>query len=125
MLISFHLQIEEAAYSRQEALELFRVAARASSKPFVFLSAGVSREVFCDMLELVAEAGVKYWGALSGRAVWQGAIPVYAKQGVAAAEAWLAERGKQNIHAINTVLAQGAVPWWDVYGGKDTIKMGE
>ena len=113
----------EAAYSRQEALELFRTAAKASSKPFIFLSAGVSDEVFCEMLELVAEAGVKYAGVLCGRATWQGAIPIYAKEGVAVVEAWLAERGRLNIEAINAVLAQGALPWWDAYGGKDNIEV--
>jgi tagatose 1,6-diphosphate aldolase len=113
----------EAAYSRQEALELFRSAAKASSKPFIFLSAGVSDEVFCEMLELVAEARVKYAGVLCGRATWQGAIPIYARQGVAAVEAWLAERGRLNIEAINAVLAQGAIPWWDAYGGKDNIEV--
>ncbi len=86
----------EAAYSRQEALELFRSAAKASSKPFIFLSAGVSDEVFCEMLELVAEARVKYAGVLCGRATWQGAIPVYANEGVAAVEGWLAEGGCQS-----------------------------
>jgi tagatose 1,6-diphosphate aldolase len=64
-------------------------------------------------------------GVLCGRATWQDAIPIYAKQGVAAMEAWLAERGRLNIESINAVLAQGAIPWWDAYGGKDNIEVVE
>jgi tagatose 1,6-diphosphate aldolase len=112
-----------AAYSRQEAIEHIRNAASAASLPFIYLSAGSSNEVFCDMLELVAEAGVKYSGVLCGRATWQDAISVYANEGVAALERWLTERGRQNIQALDHVLAHGAVPWWEAYGGKDNIEI--
>jgi tagatose 1,6-diphosphate aldolase len=112
----------ESAYSRQEAIEHFRNAASATTLPFIYLSAGTSDEVFCEMLELAAEAGVKYSGVLCGRATWQQAIPVYANQGVAALEGWLAERGRQNMQTLNDVLARGAVPWWNAYGGKDNIR---
>ena len=114
---------EEMAYSRQEAIEHFCNTASATTKPFIYLSAGSTDEVFCDMLELAAEAGVKFSGVLCGRATWQDAIPVYANEGVEALEGWLAERGRQNIHALNDVLARGATPWWDVYGGKGNIEV--
>ena len=114
---------EGTAYSRQEAIEHFRNTASATSGPLIYLSAGSTDEVFCEMLELAAEAGVKYSGVLCGRATWQDAIPVYANEGVAALEDWLAHRGLQNIQALNNVLAHGAVPWWDVYGGKDNIEV--
>jgi len=51
------------------------------------------------------------------------AIPVYANEGVASLDRWLEDRGVQNIQAINKVLAYGAAPWWDVYGGKDNIEV--
>ena len=114
---------EGTAYSRQEAIEHFRNTAGATSLPFIYLSAGSTDEVFCEMLELAAEAGVKYSGVLCGRATWQDAIPVYANEGVQALEAWLADRGWQNIHALNEVLARGATAWWDAYGGKDNIEV--
>ncbi len=114
---------EGTAYSRQEAIEHFRNTASATSGPFIYLSAGSTNEVFCDMLELVAEAGVKYSGVLCGRATWQDAISVYANEGVAALEDWLADEGRQNIQALNNVLAHGAVPWWDVYGSKGNIEV--
>jgi len=98
-------------------------SASATTRPFIYLSAGSTDEVFCDMLELAAEAGVKFSGVLCGRATWQDAIPVYANEGVGALEGWLAERGRQNIHALNEVLARGATPWGDVYGGKGNIEV--
>lgn len=114
---------EGMAYSRQEAIKHFRNAASAASRPFIYLSAGSTNEAFCDMLALAAEAGVKYSGILCGRATWQDAIPVYANEGIAALERWLADRGLKNIQALNNVLARGAVPWWEVYGGKDNIEI--
>lgn len=112
-----------AAYTRQDALRLFREAAGAATKPFIYLSGGVTNPVFLETLELAAEAGVNYAGVLCGRATWQDGIPVYAQQGGAALEAWLAERGVQNIAALNATLAAGAKPWWTVYGGRDNIEV--
>lgn len=114
----------EVVYSRAEALEHFRAAAAATDKPFIYLSAGVSDEVFRDMLELAAEAETPYNGVLCGRATWQGGMGAYAEGGAAALRVWLEERGVQNIQALNTVLAKGARPWWDRYGGKDRIAVG-
>ncbi len=111
----------QAAYSREEAKEYFRSAAAASKLPFIYLSAGVSDEVFRETLELAAEAGTKFSGVLCGRATWQDGIPEYSLKGADGLRAWLNERGVQNIQALNRVLAKGAQPWWDFYGGKDNI----
>jgi len=81
--------------------------------------------MFCEMLELAAEAGVRFSGVLCGRATWQEAIPVYAVGGVEALDRWLEDRGVQNIQTINKVLAHGATPWWDVYGGRENIEVVE
>jgi tagatose 1,6-diphosphate aldolase len=110
-------------YSRQEALRLFREAASASTKPFIYLSAGVSDAVFRESLQLANEADVNYSGVLCGRATWQDGIPIYAKEGRAALEAWLEDRGVRNLNALNEVIAQGAKPWWTIYGGKDNIEV--
>ena len=83
----------QSAYTRQEALELFRQSAAASRRPFIYLSAGVTDEVFRETLELAAEAGTPFSGVLCGRATWQDGIPVYATQGAKALEAWLEDRG--------------------------------
>jgi tagatose 1,6-diphosphate aldolase len=114
---------EASAYSRQDAIEHFRNAASVATRPFIFLSAGSNDEVFREMLELVAEAGVKFAGVLCGRATWQGGIAVYANEGVTALSGWLEGRGVQNIQSVNSVLEFAAAPWWDVYGGKDNIEV--
>src|SRR6266542_1385095 len=111
----------EAAYSRTEAMDLFRQSAGAANKPFIYLSAGVTDEIFRETLELAAEAGTNFSGVLCGRATWQDAIPIYAREGVGALEGWLQDRGVQNIQALNEVLAKGAKPWWTAYGGKENI----
>lgn len=114
---------EGTAYTRQEAIEHFRNTANATSKPFIYLSGGSTDEVFCEMLELAAEANVTYSGVLCGRATWQDSILIYANEGVTALEHWLEERGKQNIQAINSMLTQSATPWWDRFGGRDNIEV--
>jgi tagatose 1,6-diphosphate aldolase len=104
---------EGTAYSRQEAIVHVRNTASATSKPLIYLSSGISDIVFCEMLELVAEAGVRYSGVLCGRATWQDAIPVYANKGVAALEDWLVNQGRQNIQKLNDVLTHSATSWWN------------
>ncbi|HEU0000770.1 MAG TPA: tagatose 1,6-diphosphate aldolase [Ktedonobacteraceae bacterium] len=116
---------EGIAYSHQEAIAHFRASASAASLPFIYLSGGAMNEVFCEMLELAAEANVRFAGVLCGRAIWQDAIPIYARAGVEALSHWLEERGTQNIQALNTILARGAAPWWHSYGGQDNIELTE
>ena len=107
----------EFAYTRDEAKEHFRRAAAAAKKPFIYLSAGVSNEVFLETLELAAETGVNYSGVLCGRATWKDGIPVYAKQGLKALEDWLADTGVKNINNVNERL-KAAKPWYAFYGAK-------
>ncbi len=112
-----------AAYSRAEAMEHFRNAAGASKKPFIYLSAGVSDEIFRETLELAAEAGTGFSGVLCGRATWQEGIPVFAHEGYDALVDWLEDKGAANIEALNAVLARGAKPWWNIYGGTENIQI--
>ncbi len=99
-----------SAYTRAQALEHFRHAAEASSKPFIYLSAGVSNPVFIETLQLAAESGAKFNGVLCGRATWKDGIPVYAKQGAKAFEKWLEDEGVRNINNVNEAL-KAATPW--------------
>ncbi len=114
---------EGVAYTPQEAIEHFRNAANATTMPFIFLSGGATDQVFCEMLELTAEANIKFSGVLCGRATWQEGIPIFANEGEVALAHWLQDRGVQNIQAVNNVLARCATPWWDVYSGKDNIEV--
>ena len=111
----------EAAQTRDEAKRLFREVSKAATKPFIYLSAGVTDEVFRETIELAGESGADFCGVLCGRATWQDGIPAYGKGGRAALEAWLAERGVQNIEALNAVIHKHAKPWYHVYGGLDQI----
>jgi tagatose 1,6-diphosphate aldolase len=94
----------QVAQSRAEALELYRKAADVTSKPFIYLSAGVSNAEFNESLAMAAEAGTDFSGVLCGRATWKEGIPVYGKQGLAALEDWLATEGVKNIQAVNASL---------------------
>ena len=106
-----------AAYTRDEAKKHFLAAATATTKPFIYLSAGVSNDEFTETLGLVAESGVKYAGVLCGRATWKDGIPVYAKQGAAAFRQWLETVGVENISNVNDAL-KGATSWYPIYGVK-------
>lgn len=111
------------AYTKREAMDLFRQTAKVATKPFIYLSAGVSDAEFRETLELAAESGVSYNGVLCGRATWKDGIPIYGKEGATALTRWLSDRGVANIQALNTVIRQGAKPWWDAYGGKAKVQV--
>lgn len=105
----------QKAYSKAEALDHYRRAAAAASKPFIYLSAGVSNQQFVESLHLAAEAGVDFSGVLCGRATWKDGIPVYAQKGVKALEDWLAKDGVRNINAVNDAI-KAAKPWYAKLG---------
>ncbi len=112
----------QKAYSRKEAIAYFKKTAKVTTKPFIYLSAGVGDDEFRESLELAAESGVSFNGVLCGRATWKEGIPVYAKQGVKALENWLKDQGVKNIQALNATLEKAAKPWYEVYGGRTKVK---
>jgi tagatose 1,6-diphosphate aldolase len=105
----------DSVYTRDEAKDYFRKAAAVAKKPFIYLSAGVSNDVFNESLELAAEAGTNFSGVLCGRATWKDGMPIYAKQGLKALEDWLSSEGVQNIENVNRRLV-AAKPWFGFYG---------
>src|SRR5579872_6218547 len=104
----------QKAYSKKEAIDLFHTAAAAATKPFIYLSAGVSNAEFSETLELAGESGVKYNGVLCGRATWKDGIPIYAKQGADAFRKWLETEGVKNIENVNQKL-KTATSWFPIY----------
>ncbi|MGA8493271.1 MAG: tagatose 1,6-diphosphate aldolase [Terriglobales bacterium] len=104
----------QKAYSRKEAEDLFLKAAKVATKPFIYLSAGVSNAEFTESLELAGESGVKFNGVLCGRATWKDGIPVYAKQGAEAFRKWLQTEGVKNINNVNDRL-KAATSWFPIY----------
>jgi tagatose 1,6-diphosphate aldolase len=105
----------QKAYSREEALKHFREAAAIATKPFIYLSAGVSNAQFTESLKMASEAGTDFSGVLCGRATWKEGIPVYAKHGVKALEEWLQRDGVRNINAVNDAI-RSATPWYTKLG---------
>jgi tagatose 1,6-diphosphate aldolase len=104
----------QKAYTRKEAIDLFHKAAGVASKPFIYLSAGVSNAEFTETLELAGESGVKFNGVLCGRATWKEGIPIYAKQGADAFRKWLESEGVKNINNVNSEL-KAATSWHSIY----------
>jgi tagatose 1,6-diphosphate aldolase len=100
----------EKAYTRAEALGYYRQGAEVATKPFIYLSAGVSNAQFVESLTMAKEAGTDFSGVLCGRATWKEGMPIYATKGVKALEDWLSTEGVKNINAVNAAL-KGATPW--------------
>ena len=112
-----------SAYTKQQAMDAFRKTADVSTKPFIYLSAGVSNAEFTETLELAAEAGTRFSGVLCGRATWKDGIPIYGKQGADAFRQWLQTEGVKNISNVNDRL-KSAHPWYEFYGAKTAEELG-
>jgi len=102
----------EGAYSRKQAMQHFLDAAAVTTKPFIYLSAGVSNPVFIETLELAGESGVDFNGVLCGRATWKDGIKIYATEGESGFRKWLETQGVENIENVNRAL-KAATPWTD------------
>jgi tagatose 1,6-diphosphate aldolase len=113
----------DAAYTREEALEHFRLAESMTHKPFIYLSAGVSNPVFIETLELAAESGTKFNGVLCGRATWQDGVSIFAKGGPVVFREWLETKGVENIGNVNKAV-EAASPWYLKYGANSLAELG-
>ena len=102
----------EQAYTREEALEHFRVAASSTHKPFIYLSAGVTNAIFIETLKLAAESGTSFNGVLCGRATWADGVVIFARDGEKAFSDWLNTQGVENIANVNKAL-EAASSWHD------------
>jgi tagatose 1,6-diphosphate aldolase len=114
----------ESAYTRDQAKDYFRKAATVAQRPFIYLSAGVTNDVFAETLELASETGVNFSGVLCGRATWYDGIPVYAKKGAAALEDWMNGQGVKNIENVNARL-KAAKPWYAFYGATSAAALAD
>ena len=100
----------EPAYTRDEALALFRDTASVTAKPFIYLSAGVTNAIFIETLQLAGESGTSFNGVLCGRATWADGVAIFAKDGEKAFADWLGAQGTENIQNVNKAL-EAATPW--------------
>ena len=100
----------EVLYTKEEATAFYKEQSDATSLPFIFLSAGVSAQLFQDTLHFAKESGSTFNGVLCGRATWAGATKAYQEGGEAATIKWLETIGKQNIVELDAVLQETATP---------------
>ena len=102
----------EILHTRDEALKYFKDQSDATSIPFIFLSGGVSADLFKETLKFAKEAGSTFNGVLCGRATWRGAVDVFGKS-VEDAKEWLNTEGKDNIVTLNEVIKETATSVFD------------
>ena len=100
----------EVLYTKEEAAAFYKEQSDATSLPFIFLSAGVSAQLFQDTLRFAKESGSTFNGVLCGSATWAGATKAYQEGGEAATIKWLETIGKQNIVELDAVLQETATP---------------
>ncbi|MBG9986867.1 tagatose-bisphosphate aldolase [Facklamia sp. DSM 111018] len=101
---------QESVYTQQEAAQLFIEQSKCTNLPFIFLSAGVSPEMFQETLLFAKSAGSEFNGVLCGRATWAEGVRVYANEGEHQAKQWMGEKGKKNLLSLNEVISQTASP---------------
>ncbi|WP_018658920.1 tagatose-bisphosphate aldolase [Allofustis seminis] len=105
---------DEVVYSQTEAAAAFKAQSEATHLPFIFLSAGVSAELFNKTLIFAKESGSTFNGVLCGRATWKGVVKVFIEEGEEAARHWLRTIGKENIQSLNQVVEENATSWYDL-----------
>ncbi|HCD18435.1 tagatose-bisphosphate aldolase [Macrococcoides caseolyticum subsp. caseolyticum] len=101
----------EVVYTKEEAAQFFKEQEEATHLPYIYLSAGVSAQLFQDTLKFAHESGAKFNGVLCGRATWSGVVKVYIEQGEEAAKEWLRTEGYNNINQLNKVIQNTAVSY--------------
>ncbi|MEX2804768.1 tagatose-bisphosphate aldolase [Streptococcus sp. H31] len=101
----------DVVYTKEEAAQAFQEQETVSRLPYIYLSAGVSAELFQETLIFAAASGAKFSGVLCGRATWADSVPVYIKEGEAAAREWLQTEGVKKVIELNKVLERTACPW--------------
>src|SRR5699024_2477426 len=106
---------QEAVYTKDEAMAYFKEQSESTHIPFIFLSAGVSMNLFKETLMLAKTAGSTFNGVLCGRATWKDSVGIFAESGEQKTIEWLQTTGKNNIESLNEVLKDTASPWTDYY----------
>lgn len=99
---------ETVCYTQAEAAAYFKEQSDATELPFIFLSAGVSAELFQETLRFAKQSGSTFNGVLCGRATWANGVEPFVKENEEKAITWLSEQGRQNIIELNEVLKETA-----------------
>lgn len=101
----------DSLYSEKQAMDFFKEQSNATELPFIFLSAGVSAELFLKTLEFAKKAGSDFNGVLCGRATWKEGAEIYAKYGKLKTIEWLQTTGVEKIQSINAQANRMASSW--------------
>lgn len=101
----------DSIYNQEEAKQYFKEQSEATDLPFIFLSAGVSAELFQQTLTFAHEAGSSFNGVLCGRATWAQGVTPFITEGKKATQQWLTTMGRRNIEELNKVILETAQPW--------------
>lgn len=102
---------EEFVFTREEAKKFYKEQSDATNLPFIFLSGGVSMDLFKKSLELAHEAGSTFNGVLCGRATWADGIEPFSTKGKEEAVKWLSTVGRERITSLDEVLQRTASDW--------------
>ncbi|WP_412520052.1 tagatose-bisphosphate aldolase [Staphylococcus simulans] len=100
---------EKALFTKEEAAQAFKEQAASTNLPYIYLSAGVSADLFQKTLYFAKESGSTFNGVLCGRATWRGATDHFS-EGEDAVVEWFRTEGKANIEGLNKVLDETANP---------------
>lgn len=100
----------EVVHTKAQAAAFYKEQAEATNLPYIFLSAGVSAQLFRDTLRFAKDSGSTFNGVLCGRATWAGGTEVYKASGVDAAVEWFQTEGKANILELATLVEELATP---------------
>ncbi|MDO4604910.1 MAG: tagatose 1,6-diphosphate aldolase [Helcococcus sp.] len=101
---------EDVVMTQEEARQAFLDQSNATNLPYIFLSAGVTMELFKETLRFAKNAGAKFHGVLCGRATWKDGIKAFEECKEKGVE-WLQTQGKENIISLNEVIEEVCVPW--------------
>lgn len=99
---------DDSVYTKTEAANYFKAQSEATDLPFIFLSAGVSAELFYKTLYFAKESDSTFNGVLCGRATWANGVEPFVVNGETAAIKWLNDEGRANIDGLNKVLKETA-----------------
>lgn len=106
---------EDVVHTKEEAQAFFKQQSESTDLPFIYLSAGVSAELFNETLKFAKDAGAEFHGVLCGRATWKDSVDEYVNGGDKQAREWLGTQGVKNIEALNEVLKEVATPWTNLF----------
>ncbi|WP_415363412.1 Tagatose 1,6-bisphosphate aldolase [Mammaliicoccus lentus] len=101
---------KEVVYTQKEAAQYFEEQNNSTNLPYIFLSGGISADLFNKSLKFAKDSGSKFNGVLCGRATWKGATETLVTDGWDASEKWLNDIGLQNLKTLNQVNQINATP---------------